>query len=64
MKYNIQYTCRITYGKFSYFVKEWVLTDTLNAEFVRLDVQRKWRLVKSTTLEVDHFSITRIQEIK
>ena len=66
MKYNIKYTCRITYGKFSYFIRpEWILTDTLSVEFNRLDVQRRWQLVKGDPrLVVDHLVVQRTQEVQ
>ena len=61
---DIQFTCRITYGKFSYFLPpDWVFSVSTDIEDLRQSVEQRWRTIKGDPeLVVDHFRIQVIRE--
>ena len=65
-KYDIQVSCRLTYGKFSYFVTDWYLTASADDhDRIRRHIEKRWRIVKGhDALRVDHMRIMRVKERK
>ena len=63
---DIKYTCRITYGKFSYFLPaDWVQSVSTDPEDLRRSVEKRWQTIKADpNLKVDHFRIQLIREGK
>lgn len=59
-----QYECRITYGKFSYFLPpEWVFSGgERNDESLRLSVQKRWSVIKATDVTITHFKILQVRD--
>jgi hypothetical protein len=61
--YQVQYTCRITWGKFSYFLPpEWVFTtDPDDLDALHYSVQRRWSIIKGTEVKIEHL---RVQSVR
>jgi hypothetical protein len=60
---QIQYTCNLTYGKFSYWVKEWVwANDPEDTVTLATSVARRWSTIKATRVLVSHFRVVTVRD--
>ena len=57
-----QYECRITYGKFSYWLPpEWLFSTRDTDENLRVSVEKRWSTIKGQQVKIDHFKVLQVK---
>lgn len=60
---QIQYTCRIAWGKFSYFLPpEWVFSTDTDPEALRVSVAKRWSVIKACEVQITHFKVLQVRD--